>query len=73
MSNPQQQHIAARKKARHYAVQAIYQWRMAGASISQIEAEFRSDYDMAKVDGEFFHALLLGVASDFETLQQKLT
>ena len=73
MANPQQQHIAARKKARHYAVQAIYQWRMANAPISQIEAEFLSDYDMAKVDVEFFHDLLFGVASQFEALQLKLS
>lgn len=73
MSNQQQQNIAARKKARHYAVQAIYQWRMAGASISQIEAEFRADYDMTKVDHEFFHSLLFGVASQFEALQGHLS
>ncbi len=49
---------AKRHKARHYAMQALYQWHMAGAPLSDIEAEFRADYDFGKVDGEYFHALL---------------
>lgn len=49
---------AKRHKARHYAMQALYQWHMAGAPLNDIEAEFRADYDFGKVDGEYFHALL---------------
>ena len=49
---------AKRHKARHYAMQALYQWHMAGSPLSDIEAEFRDDYDFGKVDGEYFHALL---------------
>ena len=49
---------AKRHKARHYAMQALYQWHMAGADLGEIEAEFREDYDFGKVDGDYFHALL---------------
>jgi N utilization substance protein B len=49
---------AKRHKARHYAMQALYQWHMADAQLNDIEAEFRADYDFGKVDGEYFHALL---------------
>ncbi len=63
MATAHQQQIAARKKARHYAVQALYQWHMADAEPAQIEAEFRTDYDMAKVDDEYFHELLFGVVA----------
>jgi N utilization substance protein B len=49
---------AKRHKARHYAMQALYQWHMADAQLNEIEAEFRADYDFGKVDGEYFHALL---------------
>jgi N utilization substance protein B len=49
---------AKRHKARHYAMQALYQWHMAGAPLNDIEAEFRAEYDFGKVDGEYFHALL---------------
>lgn len=49
---------ARRRKARHFAVQALYQWQMAGAKPSDIEAEFRTDNDMTHVDTEYFHELV---------------
>lgn len=68
MSTSQQQLIAARHKARHYAVQALYQWHMAGAEAAQIEAEFRTEYDMSKVDVDYFHDLLHGVVTQSDML-----
>ena len=62
---------AHRRRARHYALQALYQWTMAGAELAEIEAEFRVDYDFKNVDGDYFNALLTGVAhhvSDLEAL-----
>lgn len=62
MSNlAQQQRVAQRRKARHYALQALYQWHMASSSPRTIEAEFRTDYDFSVVDLEYFQALLHGV------------
>ena len=59
MNKQDAQRLAARRhKARHYAMQALYQWHMAGASITQIEVEFRADNDMSNVDGEYFSELL---------------
>lgn len=52
---------AARRKARHYAMQGLYQWQMAGSNLNAIEAEFRTDNDMSKVDLDYFHELLHGV------------
>jgi len=49
-------------------MQALYQWYMAGAALNVIEAEFRSDYDFDKVDGDYFQALLHGVAADADGL-----
>lgn len=72
MTKAHQQHVAARKKARHYAVQAVYQWQMAGAEPAQIEAEFRTDNDMAKVDVDYFHDLLHGVVKASEGLEAQL-
>jgi len=66
----QQQLVARRRKARHYALQALYQWHMAGAAPAAIEAEFRTDYDFDVVDLEFFQALLHGVAGSAEELDQ---
>ena len=64
---------AARRKARRFAVQALYQWQLAGADLSQIEAEFRADTDMSKVDMEYFHDILHGVPRDKSLLDEKVT
>lgn len=60
---PQQIQIAKRQRARHYAVQALYQWKMAQAPLNKIEAEFRVDNDFSKVDSDYFHELLHKVAA----------
>ena len=54
---------AKRRKARSLAMQALYQWHMAGQSINEIEAQFRVDNDFAAVDGGYFRELLHGVPS----------
>ena len=62
MNNPVHTTLAAeRRKARHYGMQALYQWHMAGAPVTDIEAEFRADYDFSHVDLEYFQALLHGI------------
>jgi N utilization substance protein B len=60
---------AERRKARHYGMQALYQWHMAGAALTDIEAEFRADYDFAHVDLEYFQALLHGVPAHLDELE----
>ena len=64
---------AARRKARSFALQAIYQWHMAGADLAKIEAEFRADNDMSKVDLEYFHEILHGVPRELTALDQIIT
>lgn len=63
-------YAAQRRRARHYALQALYQWTMAGAELADIEAEFRVDYDFRHVDGEYFTALLSGVTHHVTELEQ---
>jgi len=60
--------IGARQKARHYAVQALYQRILAGSSAACIEAEFRADYDMSDVDVVYFHELLASVIAGEDAL-----
>ena len=67
--NPHNTLAAERRKARHYGMQALYQWHMAGASLTDIEAEFRADYDFSNVDLEYFQALLHGVPARVEELE----
>ena len=69
MSKQQHNTLAAeRRKARHYGMQALYQWLMAGAALTDIEAEFRAEYDFSHVDLEYFQALLHGVPACVDEL-----
>lgn len=70
-SGQQKGHTAAtRRMARHYAMQALYQWHMAGSSINAIEAEFRTDNDMSKVDLDYFHEVIHGVPKHLSELEE---
>ncbi|GGO78389.1 N utilization substance protein B [Marinobacterium nitratireducens] len=52
-----------RRAARSYALQAIYQWQLAGQALTEIDAQFRVDNDMRDVDVQMFSELLHGVAT----------
>lgn len=64
---------ATRRMARHYAMQALYQWQMAGSGINVIEAEFRTDNDMSKVDVDYFHEILHAVPEQLSELEAQFT
>ena len=63
---------AERRKARHYGLQALYQWHMAGAALNDIEAQFRADYDFSHVDLAYFQALLHEVPACVDELDAAL-
>ena len=52
---------AKRRRARHFCIQALYQWSMTGATASSIETEFRTDNDFTNVDTEYFNEMLVGI------------
>jgi N utilization substance protein B len=60
---------AQRRKARHFGLQALYQWTLSGADLADIEAEFRVDNDFRHTDGDYFSAVLTGVTSDVDALE----
>ena len=67
---PQPNTLAAqRRKARHFGLQALYQWTLSGAALADIEAEFRVDNDFQHTDGDYFSALLRGVTSDVDAIE----
>ena len=73
MEKPAHNTLAAeRRKARHYGMQALYQWHMAGAAVSDIEAEFRTDYDFSNVDLEYFQALLHKIPASMDALDEAI-
>ncbi|MFT6387960.1 MAG: N utilization substance protein B [Cellvibrionaceae bacterium] len=59
---------ATRRKARHYSMQALYQWHMTQAAPHIIEAEFRTDNDMTHVDTDYLHELIQKIPEQVETL-----
>ena len=57
-----------RRKARHFAVQAIYQWQMTQANVADIEEQFKLEQQMKGVDMDYFRELLFGVAGNVNKL-----
>lgn len=66
---PHNTQAATRHKARHYAMQALYQWYMADGTLGDIEVQFRTEYDFANVDIEYFQALLHGVPQQLDEIE----
>ncbi|MBR9827203.1 MAG: transcription antitermination factor NusB [Oceanospirillales bacterium] len=59
-----------RRNARSFALQALYQWSVAGQLVNEIEAQFRVDNDMSATDIKLFCELLRGVTSGSKTLDE---
>ncbi len=63
---------AARRKARRFAVQALYEWQIAGNPVHEIEARFRVENDMHKVDLNYFHELISRIVTMSAELDEAL-
>ena len=63
---------SARRKARQLALQALYQWQIAKSPLQQIEAQFRADNDLSKVDEGYFSAILRGVPTQVSELDEAM-
>ncbi len=61
---------AARRKARHYAMQAIYQWQLTQLSPEKIIRQFQDEYDMANVDVAYFKELVSVMPDKAEELDE---
>ena len=61
-----------RHKARHFAMQGLYQWQLNATTASDIEAQFRVDFNMKGTDFEYFRELLAGVQREVEELDELL-
>lgn len=52
---------AARRKARRFAMQALYTWMISGEPPYEIEAYYRSENDLRKTDVAYFHDAFVSV------------
>lgn len=61
---------AARRKARHYAMQGLYQWQLSKLEPREIIGQFRQEYDMRHVDVAYFEELLTNIPRQAQELDQ---
>jgi len=64
---------AARRRAREFALQGIYQWLLSGNSLSVIEEHVAQVSGFDKADRELFISLLRGTLANVEALQEEFT
>ena len=64
---------SARRRAREFVLQGLYQWRVGGADEAAIEAQIPEMEDFARADRDFFVATLRGVIGQQERLMALLT
>ncbi|WP_297426867.1 transcription antitermination factor NusB [uncultured Acinetobacter sp.] len=72
MSQTLQATYAAKRKARRFAVQGIYEWQMSHNPVHEIEARTRADNAMHKVDLGYYHELLTQVVANSASLDELL-
>lgn len=63
---------AAKRKARRFAVQGIYEWQMTRNPAHEIEARTRAENAMHKVDIGYYHELLSQIIQQHEELDELL-
>jgi len=61
-----------RSKARHHAVQAIYQWQVAGHDVSEVDSQFLDTEDLNSFEVDYFKDLLHGVPTNLDALDSEL-
>ena len=61
---------SSRRRARELALQGIYQWRLTGGEVVQIEKQIREEKGMGRYDAEFFSVLLRGVLGQHTDLEK---
>jgi len=64
---------SARRRAREFVLQGLYQWRVGGADEASIEAYAPEQEGFAKADREFFVGTLRGVIAQREALVSQIT
>ena len=64
---------SARRRAREFVLQGLYQWRVGGSDAAAIEAYAPEQEGFAKADREFFVGTLRGVIGQREALVSQVT
>lgn len=67
---PDRQPRGSRRRARRLALQALYQWQIAGHGEDELVAQFSATPDYADSDTDYFSALIRTVIEKAEALEQ---
>jgi len=70
MNKPSKINIAARHKARRFALQALYQWQIANHSVHEIAAQFAEERLMPKADQAYFQELITEIPAKYLELDE---
>ncbi|MGZ6519877.1 MAG: transcription antitermination factor NusB [Bacteroidia bacterium] len=63
----------ARTNARKAAVQALYQWQMAGQNLSEIERQFQEEERLKDAQKSYFVELFYGVPKNLDAIDKALS
>jgi N utilization substance protein B len=63
---------SARRRAREYALQGLYQWQLAGAAAGDIRRQLAEDEQFDRADVAYFDDLLGGTIAESEALKGAL-
>ena len=63
---------SARRRAREYALQGLYQWQLSGAPAADIRGQLAEDEHFGKADAEYLQAALDGTIADAEALTAEI-
>lgn len=69
-TNDTKLNIAARRWARRCALQAIYQWQLSANNLNDIEAQFLTEEDVAKMDVPYFSELLHFIPQNIDIIDE---
>ncbi len=62
----------ARRRARAFALQAVYQWLLAGGEAAEINRCMQNAPGFSKADREYFNTLLYGILQNSRSLDRQI-
>ena len=61
-----------RRRSRELALQGLYQWRVAGGTVGDIEGQLHETKEFLKTDEEYFSDLMQGVLTNLTKLEKHI-
>ncbi|MGL9769185.1 MAG: transcription antitermination factor NusB [Sodalis sp. (in: enterobacteria)] len=65
--------LAARRRARECAVQALYSWQLSHNDIADIEVQFLAEQNTSDIDVDYFRELCIGAATNAQELDKLMS